>query len=44
MAITMEVNADPHSEPTVMWVFTVAAVIFTVGAAVLFRPLFTRRR
>ena len=44
MAITMEANADPNAEPTVMWVFTVAAVIFTVGAALLFRPLFVRRR
>ncbi len=44
MAITMEINGDPNAEPTVMWVFTVAAVIFTVGAAMLFRPLFVRRQ
>lgn len=40
MAITMELNGDPASQPTTMWVFTVAGVVFTVGAALLFRPLF----
>jgi hypothetical protein len=44
MAITMEVNGDPNAEPIVMWVFTAAAVVFTVGAVMLFRPLFSRRR
>ncbi len=40
MAITMTVEGDPNVDPTTMWVFTVAAVAFTVGALWLFRPLF----
>jgi hypothetical protein len=40
MAIIMQLNGDPNANTNTMWVFTVAAVVFTVGAAWLFRPLF----
>lgn len=44
MAITMELNGDPNANTNTMWVFTVAAVVFTAGAAWLLRPLFGRDR
>lgn len=40
MAIVMQVNDDPNIAAGATWVFVVAAVIFTVGAAFLYRPLF----
>lgn len=40
MAVTMQVNGDPNADTNTMWVFAVAAVAFTAGAAWLFRPLF----
>ena len=40
MAVTMVVNGDPNADTGVMWVFTVAGALFTVGAAALFTPLF----
>lgn len=42
MAITMVVNGDPNADTDTMWVFTVAAALFTAGAAWLFGPLFHR--
>lgn len=39
MAITMVVNDDPNADTGLMTVFTVAAVVFTIGAAVLYRPM-----
>lgn len=40
MTITMQINGDPQANTTTMWVFTVAAAVFTLGAAWLFMPLF----
>ncbi|MEZ5175528.1 MAG: hypothetical protein R2823_04910 [Acidimicrobiia bacterium] len=40
MAITMQVNDDPNATTGATVLFSVAAVIFTVGAALLYRPLF----
>jgi hypothetical protein len=43
MAITMQVNDDPNADPGLAVVFTVAAVVFTLGAAVLFKPMLESR-
>ena len=43
MAIAMEVNGDPNADTGLTAVFSIAAVVFTVGAALLFRPMLNRR-
>jgi hypothetical protein len=40
MAITMQVNDDPNAESAAVAIFTVAAAVFTLGAALLYRPMF----
>ena len=40
MAVTMQVNDDPNITAGATWVFVIAAVVFTVLAAFLYRPLF----
>lgn len=40
MAIAMVVNGDPAADTGTAAVFAVAAVVFTAGAAALYRPLF----
>jgi hypothetical protein len=37
----MQINDDPMATMAAMVLFTTAAVIFTAGAAFLYRPLFT---
>jgi hypothetical protein len=44
MAIAMEVNGDPNADSGITILFSVAAVVFTAGAAILFRPILARRR
>lgn len=41
MAVTMQINGDPNMSTGMMTVFVVAAVVFTAGATLLYRPLFT---
>ena len=43
MAITMQVNGDPNATTGATVLFSVAAVVFTLGAALLYRPLFNQR-
>jgi len=40
MSITMWLNDDPNADSATMALFVVAAVVFTAGAALLYRPLF----
>jgi len=40
MSITMWINDDPNADSGTMTLFVVAAVVFTAGAALLYRPLF----
>jgi hypothetical protein len=40
MSITMWINDDPNADSGRMTLFVVAAVVFTAGAALLYRPLF----
>lgn len=42
MAIAMYANDDPASSPGAVWFFTIAGLVFTAGAALLYRPLFRR--
>lgn len=42
MAITMQVNGDPNADTAAVVIFGTAAVVFTLGAAVLYRPMFGR--
>ncbi|MEZ5238321.1 MAG: hypothetical protein R2716_05045 [Microthrixaceae bacterium] len=42
MAITMEVNDDPNATTAATALFATAAVVFTVGAAALYVPMFGR--
>jgi hypothetical protein len=43
MNITMQINGDPLATTETTVLFVTAAVIFTAGAVLLYRPLFTRR-
>lgn len=40
MALTMVVNDDPHADSGLATIFSVMAIIFTVGAVLLYRPMF----
>jgi hypothetical protein len=40
MSITMQINNDPNADPTMTAVFIAAALAFTAGALLLYRPLF----
>ena len=40
MAITMQLNDDPDASTANMIILTIAAVVFTAGAALLYRPMF----
>lgn len=44
MSVTMQVNADPNADAGTMTMFIVAAMIFTAGAVLLYRPLFVAQR
>ena len=41
MSVTMWINDDPNADSGTMVLFVVAAVVFTAGAALLYRPVFT---
>jgi hypothetical protein len=38
----MQINDDPNATAALTVLFTVAAIVFTVGAAMLYRPMFTQ--
>jgi hypothetical protein len=40
MAIAMQVNGDPNAKAADVVVFSVAAAVFTAGAAILYLPAF----
>jgi hypothetical protein len=44
MAITMQIKDDPNADGGLAVVFTVAAVVFTLGAGILFKPMFEAER
>ncbi|MCH8899512.1 MAG: hypothetical protein IH942_03330 [Acidobacteria bacterium] len=44
MAITMQVNGNPNATTGATVLFGVAAIVLTVGAVILYRPLFQPRR
>jgi hypothetical protein len=43
MNITMRINGDPLATTAATVLFVTAAVVFTAGAILLYRPLFTKR-
>lgn len=43
MAIVMQVNDDPNATNAAAVVFTIAAIVFTIGAAALYKPMFQHR-
>jgi hypothetical protein len=44
MSVTMQVNEDPNADMGSMILFIVAALVFTAGAFLLYRPLFAADR